>query len=53
MLTSRELSNLYQVLLKADIHAIEDNKPLESVEGKDAPSIVWSYLERSWVCEMM
>lgn len=49
MVTSKELSNLYQMLLKAEIHSIKEGGPLfEMVEGKDAAGIVWSYLERSW-----
>lgn len=49
MVTSKELSNLYQMLLKAEIHSIQEgNDPYEMVEGKDAAGIVWSYLERSW-----
>ena len=49
MLTSKELLNLYQMLLKAYMHALQNgDPPCEMVDGKDAANIVFSYLERSW-----
>ena len=49
MLTTKELFNLYQMLLKANFHALQNgDPPREMVEGKDAANIVFSYLERSW-----